>query len=154
MTSSSKPEPHLNPPFLGLVSHSSEPHFRKLRTLDPMKNLSSYCITIRYIRKRCTFACSFTSCSPICDPINIGWVTAKHAQFSAWFHTDSTNIDEIANWRIRGERALQTALFTYISYYNTMWTQILNWSQSSELAKLLNWSKNQGFGPVRFLDCA
>jgi len=53
------------------------PHFRKLRNLAPYKYLSSDRITIQYIHKRCSFRCSFSSNSPIWDPITICWVVAK-----------------------------------------------------------------------------
>jgi len=53
------------------------PQFGKLRTLAAIKYSSSDRITIWYIRKRCSFACSFTTCSPLCDPINIRWVAVK-----------------------------------------------------------------------------
>ena len=112
------------------------PHCRKLTTLAPIKYLSSDRITIWYIRKRCSFWCSFTTHSPICDPITIHCVTLKNAQFLAQFHSNSTNSDLITNWRMGGERASRTASFTYISYCDTIRTQILNWSQSSEFAKM------------------
>jgi hypothetical protein len=52
-----------------------------------------------------------------------------------------------------GERASKTASFTYILYYDTITTQILNWSQSTECPKLFNQPKNCGFGAVRFFWC-
>jgi len=55
-------------------------------------------------------------------------------------------------WRIEAERACRTASFTYISCCDTIRTQILNWSESSELAKLWNQPKNCVFGAVQFLD--
>jgi len=62
------------------------------------------------------------------------------------------NSDRIANGRIGGERALTTASFTYISYCDRISTQILNWSQGSEFAKIRNRPKNCEFGVVRFFD--
>ena len=112
------------------------PQFRQLRTLTPINYLSADRITIWYIHERCSSACSFTACSPLCNPINIRWVRAKQDQFSALFHSNSTNIDWIANWRAGGERACKTASFTYISYCDMIRTQILNWSQSSEFGKM------------------
>ena len=76
----------------------------------------------------------------------------KTAQFSAIFHSNSTNVDQIAQWTIQGERASKTASFTYISYCDMIRTQILSWSASSELAKLWNWPQNRGFGAVPFFD--
>jgi len=104
------------------------PHFRKLRTLAPIKYLSCDRITIWYIHKRCSFRCSFTSYSPICNPITIRCVALKNAKFPALFHSNSTNSERIANWRKGGERACKTASFTYISYCDTIATQIPNWS--------------------------
>ena len=112
------------------------PHFHRLRTLAPIKYLSCDCITIWSICKRCRFSCSFTSHSPICDPITIHWVASKNAQFSALLHSNSTSSNWIANWRMGGERASITASCTYISYCDTMTTQILNWSESSEFPKM------------------
>jgi len=110
--------------------------FGKLRTLAPIKYLSSDRITIWYIRKRCSFACSFTSCSPLCDPINIHWVAVKSHRKLGVFGSDATNIDWITKWRLGGVRACKTASFTYISYCDTIRTQILNWSQSAEFTKM------------------
>jgi hypothetical protein len=69
------------------------PPCRKLRTLAPIKYLSCDRITIWYIRKRCSFRCSFTSCSPIGDPITIRGVASKKVYFWALFHCNSTNSD-------------------------------------------------------------
>jgi len=68
------------------------------------------------------------------------------------FRSDTTNSDHIADRRIGGERASKTASFTYISYCDTIKIQILNWSQSTEFAKMWNRPKNRGFGMVRFFD--
>ena len=46
MLSGLKPEPHPKLWFVGRVSHAAEPHFPKLRTLAPIKYLSSDHITI------------------------------------------------------------------------------------------------------------
>jgi len=54
-------------------------HFRKLRTLAPIKYLSCNRITIWYIRKGCSFINSFTTRSPNCDPITIRGVASKNA---------------------------------------------------------------------------
>jgi len=132
----------------GLVHHTPEPYFRELGTLGPIKYLSFDCTTIWYIRKRCTVSCSFTSRSSICDPINIHWVTSKNAQLWVFFHSNSTTSTRIANWRIGGERASKTESFTYIWYCDTIRTQILNWSQSSDCAKMRNRQKTAG--SVRF----
>jgi len=64
------------------------------------------------------------------------------------FVADAINSDQIANWRMGGESASKTASFRYISYSDTITTQILNWSQSSEFAKMrlcskLNLAKKQ-----------
>jgi len=111
-------------------------HFRKLRALTPIKYLSSGRITIWYICKRCRSRCLFTSDSPICDLSTIRWVAVKQRRKLGDFWSDSTNIDQIANWRMGGQRASKTASFTHISYCDTIKTQILNWSQSSEFVKL------------------
>ena len=106
------------------------------------------------IRKLCRFGCSFTSRSPICDPINIGWVKAKIVQYWALFHSDSRNINRIAQCWTGGERASKTAQFTHISYCDTIRTQICNWSPSTEVTNMrLCWMQNQGKQPwfqVRF----
>ena len=112
------------------------PHFRKLRSLAQIKYLSCDPITIWYIYKRCSFRCSFTSHSPICDPITIHWVASNITWFSVLFHSDSTNCDWISTWWMGGERASKTASFTYILYCDTISTWILNWSQSTELVKM------------------
>jgi len=68
------------------------------------------------------------------------------------FRSETTNSDCIANWRMGGERASKTASFKYISYCDTIPTQILNWSQSAEFVKMWNQPKNRGFSVVRFFD--
>jgi len=112
------------------------PKFCQLGTLAPIKYMSSDHITIWYICGWCRFACSFSSYSPLCNPINIHCITAKHVQFSALIHSNSSNIDRIAKWRIGSGWACKTASFTYISDCDTIRTQILNWSQSSDYAKM------------------
>jgi len=126
------------------------PYFCKLGTLAPNKYLSSDCITIWYICKRCSFWCSFTSHPQMCDPITIRWVTLKITQIPAPFHRNLMNSDQIPIWRRGGERASKTASFMYISYCDTIWTYILNWNQSCEIAKMrlccmINPAKNRGF---------
>jgi len=110
------------------------PHRRKLRTLAAIKYLSCDRITIWYICKRCSFRCSYTSHSPIGDPITILWVALKNDKLSALFHSNSRNSDQIANRRMGGAIASKTASCTYISYCDTITTRILNWSHSSEFA--------------------
>jgi len=112
------------------------PEFRQFRNLAPIECLCSDRITIWYIRNRCSFACSFTFYPPLCNPIIIRCITVKNAQFSELFHSNSTNIDWIAKWRIGGERACKSGSFTYISYCDMIRTHILNWSPSSELARM------------------
>ena len=146
------PGPDINPRFFGRVLPTLEPHFRKLQTLAPIQDLRSDRIIIWFIPNRCSYACSFTSYSAVCYPINLRHVTAKNAQFWAVFHSTATNSDWIAKWRIGGERACNTASFTYISYCDMIRTQIPNWSKSWELANLWNRPKNHGFGAVRFFD--
>jgi len=68
------------------------------------------------------------------------------------FRSNSPNIDLIANWRKGGERACRTVSFTYISYCDMIRTEILNWSQISEFARLRNRPKNYVFGAFRFFD--
>jgi len=51
------------------------------------------------------------------------------------------------------ERASKTASFTYISYCDTITTQILNWSQSSESVKMWNQPMNRGLDAVHFFWC-
>ena len=60
------------------------------------------------------------------------------------------NSDRIANWRKGGERASKTASFTYRLYCDTISTQIVNWSQRSDFAKMWNHPKNRGFRTVQF----
>jgi len=112
------------------------PQFHRLRTLAPIDYLSSDRITTWSICTGCSFACSFTTYSPLCNPINIHCITVNNVGFSAVYHSDSTNIDCIAMWRIGGKWACKTASITYISRCETIITQILNSSQSSEFAKL------------------
>jgi len=111
------------------------PHVSELRTCAPIKYLSSDHITIWYIRTICSFGCSFSTHPPIGNPISNHWVTAKNTHFSVWIHSNSMHIDWIANWRTGGDRASQTSSFTYISYCDTIRTQIRNWNQSSESTK-------------------
>ena len=147
-----QPEAHLKPRFSELVLHAAEPHFRKIKTLAPITYSSFDCITIWYIHKSCSFACSFTCYSPMCDLINFHSVTWKPAHLPVLFHSESMNIDQIANWRKAGERAFTTAPCTYISDCDTIRTEILNWNQSSEFAKLWSQLKNYGFCAVWVLD--
>jgi len=98
------------------------PQFRKPRTLASIKYLSCDHITILYIRKRCSFTCSFTSHSPICDPITICWVALKNGFFLALFHSNSTNSNRIAYWRMGGERACKTAILCI--YTIVIWSQL------------------------------
>jgi hypothetical protein len=51
-----------------------------------------------------------------------------------------------------GERAFKAASFTYMSYCDTITTQILNGSQSSKLAKIWDQPKNRGIGADQFFD--
>jgi len=53
---------------------------------------------------------------------------------------------------MRGETTSKTASFTYISYCDTITTQLLNWSESSEIAKSWNRPKTSVFGVVWFFD--
>jgi hypothetical protein len=112
------------------------PKFRPLKSFVPIKYLNSDHITIWYICKRCSFACSFACSSADCDLIKIRWVTVKLSRKMGTFPSHATNIDWIAMWRIGGERTCKTASIAYISYCETIRTQILNWSQISEFAKI------------------
>jgi len=58
----------------------------------------------------------------------------------------------IPNWRSGGERASYTASFADISYCDTITTQIHNWSQRLEFAKMWNDPKNCRFGADWFFD--
>jgi len=122
------PGPDINPQLFGQVLPTAEPHFRKHITWAPIKYFSSDCITIWYIRKRCTFACCFTFFCPICALIDIGWVAVQWCRKLFVFHSDSTNIDQISNQRTGGEGACKSASVMYISYCDTIRTQILNCS--------------------------
>jgi hypothetical protein len=51
------------------------------------------------------------------------------------FDSDSTNIGRIANLKVAGERAASTAKSAYTSCRDTIRTEILNWSETSGLAK-------------------
>jgi len=110
--------------------------FREVNALAPNRYLSSDRITIWYIRTRCSFGYSFTTCCPICDPINIHWVTAKITQILALFHSNSTNIDRIANWSAGATSARKSSAFTCISSCDTIRTQILNWSPRSDVLSM------------------
>ena len=112
------------------------PQFCQVLSLAAIKYLSSDHITIWYIRKRCSSACSFTSSSPLCYLINIRWVGMKYCRNLAVYRCDTTNIDWIAQWTIGGERACKSAYFTYISYCDMITNQIPIWSQSSEFAQM------------------
>jgi len=149
MTSCSKPESHLKPRFFGWVQHAAELRYCELRTLAPNKHLSYNYITIWYICKRYSVGCCSTSRSLIGDLMNIHWVTAKNTQLSGLFHSDSMNIDPIANCRSGGERASKTGWFTYISYCDMISTQILHRSQSSAFGNMWNPAQNPRPGAVR-----
>jgi hypothetical protein len=68
--------------------------------------------------------------------MTIRCVASKPSELSALFHSNSTNSGRIANWRMGGECASKIASFTYILYCDTITTQILKWSQSSEFLKM------------------
>ena len=51
------------------------------------------------------------------------------------FDSNTTNIDQIANLKAGGGRAAKTAQSAYTSCRDTIRTQILNWSETSGLAK-------------------
>jgi len=57
------------------------PHLHWFRTLAPIKYMSSDRITILYIHKLYRVGCSFTSCYPLCHPINIHSVIGKNTNF-------------------------------------------------------------------------
>jgi hypothetical protein len=131
------------------------PHCRKLWSSIEIKYLSCGRITIWYIRKRCSFRCAFTSNCPIRDPMTICWVALKITSFLALFHSNSMNCGRIANWRMGGERSSKTAYCTDKLYCDMISTQIPNWIQSTEFAKLRLCSmiylakKTAGLCPVR-----
>ena len=83
-----------------------------------------------------------------------------NAPFLALFHSDSTNIAQIANRRPGGERTPKTAYFTYRTSCDTIRTQKPNWSQSSEFTKMrLCWMQNPAkittvLGAVWVLNCS
>ena len=134
------------------VVHTEEPHFCELRTLAPIHDWSSDRITIWSIRIRCISACSVTAHSPDCDPNKIRGVTTKIAQISSLFCSHSPIIHQIAKWRIAGIGACKSESCIYISYCDTIRTQLLKWSQSSEMQKMSNQPKNHGFGGVPIFD--
>jgi len=146
------PGPDINLRFFGRVLHTAEPHIGEFNSFAPIKYLSSDRITIWYTLTVCSVGWSFTSHCPICDLINIHWVTANHPRYWPLFQSHSTNTDGIAHWRTGGGRASKTACFTYILYCETIRTPILNWGQSAESTKMWNRPKNCGFGGVRFFD--
>jgi len=147
--SRSGPEPHLKLQLFGRQWHMAECHIHELRTMSRVKYVSSDYIAIWYIRTISSFRCSFTSCSPICYPINLSSVAVKWWWQLGVFHSDSLNINRIANWTTGGAKASKTVSFAYISYCDTIRTQILNWSQSSQISKQYNWSKNCALSGVR-----
>jgi hypothetical protein len=112
------------------------PQFRQLRSLALIKYLSCDRITKWYIGKTYNFKYTVDSHCPIFDPITIPYVVSKKTPFSVLFHINSTNSYQISIWRVWGERPSTTASFTYVSYSDTLTTQILNWSQRSEFTKL------------------
>jgi hypothetical protein len=95
-----------------------------------MKYLSCDRIAIWSMWESCSFRRSFTSRCPICIPISIRWITVKLQQKSRGIQSDSTNIDRITNRRPGGEKASETASFTYGLYRDTIRTQILNLRES------------------------
>jgi len=135
-----KPEPHAKLQFSGRVVHTAEPHSCELRPLAPIMDLSSDHITIWYIQQVCSFRCSFTFYSWICDSVYIPRVTVKNDQVLAYCHSYCMSINWGANWKSKSESALKTADITYISYLirselkNLIWLKFLS-SQDLEPAK-------------------
>jgi len=114
--------------LFGQVSHTTEPHFCKFRTVASTRYLSSGCITIWYIHKSCSFGWSFTSFALIGSLINNHWAVAKNTQSCALFHSRSTNIDLTANWTPGGQRASRTASCTCILDCDTIKTEVHSWT--------------------------
>jgi hypothetical protein len=52
------------------------------------------------------------------------------------FNRDSTNIGQITNLTLEGERPASTTQSPYSLYYETIRTELHNWSQSSDVDKL------------------
>ena len=105
-----------------------------LTTWPPIKYLSCDRIVTWSVYRSCSFTSSFISRFQICDPTNIRGVTIKNPRISlrigSFFHSHSMNISQIANLNAGGERAHNSAQSTYWSYYSTIRTHILNWSQN------------------------
>ena len=77
-------------------------------------------------------------------------VSLREHLLSALFHSNPTNCDRVANWRTGGKRAFITASSMYISCCDTITTQILDCSQSTDfgrirLCSMINPAKNHAF---------
>lgn len=112
------------------------PQFCDVTPLAPIQLLPSDPITICNIHAWWRYACSITSCSPIGDPINIRWVTAKNVQFLPLFHTSPTYLEQIANWWKGSGSACKTGTLTPVSYSVMIRSHTMNWSQCSEYVKM------------------
>lgn len=97
-------------------------HFQKMGILTPFQYLSSHCIWIRYTPIWISLSCSFTSNSPLCDPMTVGWVAVTSRCQLGVFGTHSSNLVQIANCRPGGETASKAGSFTYISPCDTIKT--------------------------------
>jgi len=64
-------------------------------------------------------------------------------RFQPLFHSDSTNINLIANLRMGDEIGHQSANFMYRSCCDTIRIQILNWSQRCRIRKMEPWSSSK-----------
>jgi len=112
------------------------PQFCKLSTLALINYLSSNRITIWYTCTSCSFARSVTSCSPICNLINICWVTANKPPILRVISKKLSQYWLDRKLETTGETTCRIASFTFISYCDMIRTQILNSSHRTGFAKL------------------
>jgi hypothetical protein len=112
------------------------PYFRKLRTLATIQYLSSNSITAKYIHKICSFQFSINSRSPICNPLNICWLTASNTLI---FGTTSQLIKEQwSDYKLHDGRwmTIKIWIFKYVPYCDKIRIQIINCSPSSKFSKI------------------
>jgi hypothetical protein len=117
---------------IGPVLPPKTEHFN-LRTLAPIKYLSSDSIVTRSICRLCRINRSCTSRFHICNPTNIRLVATKTHQFRlklCGFRRHSTTIGWIGNLNVGGQRVVHFVQSTYWSCHDTITTQILNYSPS------------------------
>jgi len=129
--------PRINPPFLGQVEPKPQFHFIITATFSRIWYGTWDGIMTWSMRRLNGLSRSFTSRFEICDPTNIGWITVKKhhilCKIRRFLIATQQILVQSKNLTAGGGRAAKSAQGMYWSCYNTIRTQILNWSQNCEL---------------------